>query len=188
MRHFFFLACASILTFSMAAQQNGHAVKANPLGFFASQYQLGYEHALNSNISVQLSAGFIGGTTEGTLTVDSVEVSDATFKKSGFIAIPEVRWYPGGSACEGFYIAALGRFRSATTVDDNGGVLLKRSANGAAVVLGYQRASGGYMVDFFIGPQYKTVASEGDLAEASNFFTSDSPMGVRLGVNLGFGW
>jgi hypothetical protein len=56
------------------------------------------------------------------------------------------------------------------------------------VVLGYQRASGGYMVDFFIGPQYKTVASEGDLAEASNFFTSDSPMGVRLGVNLGFGW
>jgi hypothetical protein len=26
------------------------------------------------------------------------------------------------------------------------------------------------------------------LEEASSFFTSDNPMGVRLGVNVGFGW
>lgn len=188
MKQFLVAACAALFGLTAVAQQNTHAVKANPLGFFASQYQLGYEHALNDNFSVQLSAGFIGGTSEGTLTVDSMEVSSETFKKTGFIAIPEVRWYPGGSACEGFYIAALGRFRSATTVDENDGVVLQRSANGAAVVLGYQRASDGYMLDFFVGPQYKAVTSEGDLAEASNFFTSDNPMGVRLGVNIGFGW
>ena len=188
MKKFMFAACAALMSLTMSAQQNTHAVKTNPLGFFVGQYQFGYEHALNDNFSVQLSAGFIGGTSEGTVSVGDTITSSETFKKTGFIAIPEVRWYPGGSACEGFYIAALGRFRSATTVDETDDVILERSANGAAVVLGYQKATDGYMVDFFIGPQYKSVSSAGTLEEASSLFTSDNPMGVRLGVNIGFGW
>ena len=188
MKKFMFAACAALISLTMSAQQNTQAVKTNPLGFFAGQYQVAYERALNDNFSVQLSAGFIGGTSEGTLVSDSLEVSTETYNKTGFIAIPEVRWYPGGSACEGFYIAALGRFRSATTVNESDDVILERTANGAAVVLGYQRATDGYMVDFFVGPQYKAVTSAGSLEEASSFFTSDNPMGVRVGVNLGFGW
>ena len=176
------------MSLTLSAQQNTQAVKTNPLGFFAGQYQVAYERALNDNFSVQLSAGFIGGTSEGTLVGDSLEITTETYNKTGFIAIPEVRWYPGGSACEGFYIAALGRFRSATTVNESDDVILERTANGAAVVLGYQRATDGYMVDFFVGPQYKVVTSAGTLEEASSFFTSDNPMGVRVGVNLGFGW
>ena len=186
MKKFIFAACAALMSLTMSAQQNTQAVKTNPLGFFAGQYQVAYERALNDNFSVQLSAGFIGGTSEGTLVGDSLEIT--TYNKTGFIAIPEVRWYPGGSACEGFYIAALGRFRSATTVNESDDVILERTANGAAVVLGYQRATDGYMVDFFVGPQYKAVTSAGTLEEASSFFTSDNPMGVRVGVNLGFGW
>ena len=188
MKKFMFAACAALMSLTMSAQQNTQAVKTNTLGFFAGQYQVAYERALNDNFSVQLSAGFIGGTSEGTLVSDSLEVSTETYNKTGFIAIPEVRWYPGGSACEGFYIAALGRFRSATTVNESDDVILERTANGAAVVLGYQRATDGYMVDFFVGPQYKAVTSAGTLEEASSFFTSDNPMGVRVGVNLGFGW
>ena len=188
MKKFMFAACAALMSLTMSAQQNTQAVKTNPLGFFAGQYQVAYERALNDNFSVQLSAGFIGGTSEGTLVSDSLEVSTETYNKTGFIAIPEVRWYPGGSACEGFYIAALGRFRSATTVNESDDIILERTANGAAVVLGYQRATDGYMVDFFVGPQYKAVTSAGTLEEASSFFTSDNPMGVRVGVNLGFGW
>ena len=188
MKKFMFAACAALMSLTMSAQQNTQAVKTNPLGFFAGQYQVAYERALNDNFSVQLSAGFIGGTSEGTLVSDSLEISTETYNKTGFIAIPEVRWYPGGSACEGFYIAALGRFRSATTVNESDDVILERTANGAAVVLGYQRATDGYMVDFFVGPQYKAVTSAGTLEEASSFFTSDNPMGVRVGVNLGFGW
>lgn len=188
MKKFMFAAGAALMSLTMSAQQNTQAVKTNPLGFFAGQYQVAYERALNDNFSVQLSAGFIGGTSEGTLVSDSLEVSTETYNKTGFIAIPEVRWYPGGSACEGFYIAALGRFRSATTVNESDDVILERTANGAAVVLGYQRATDGYMVDFFVGPQYKAVTSAGTLEEASSFFTSDNPMGVRVGVNLGFGW
>lgn len=188
MKKFMFAACAALMSLTLSAQQNTQAVKTNPLGFFAGQYQVAYERALNDNFSVQLSAGFIGGTSEGTLVGDSLEITTETYNKTGFIAIPEVRWYPGGSACEGFYIAALGRFRSATTVNESDDVILERTANGAAVVLGYQRATDGYMVDFFVGPQYKVVTSAGTLEEASSFFTSDNPMGVRVGVNLGFGW
>ena len=188
MKKFMFAACAALMSLTMSAQQNTQAVKTNPLGFFAGQYQVAYERALNDNFSVQLSAGFIGGTSEGTLVGDSLEITTETYNKTGLIAIPEVRWYPGGSACEGFYIAALGRFRSATTVNESDDVILERTANGAAVVLGYQRATDGYMVDFFVGPQYKAVTSAGTLEEASSFFTSDDPMGVRVGVNLGFGW
>ena len=188
MKKFMFAACAALMSLTMSAQQNTQAVKTNPLGFFAGQYQVAYERALNDNFSVQLSAGFIGGTSEGSLVGDSLEITTETYNKTGFIAIPEVRWYPGGSACEGFYIAALGRFRSATTVNESDDVILERTANGAAVVLGYQRATDGYMVDFFVGPQYKAVTSAGTLEEASSFFTSDNPMGVRVGVNLGFGW
>ena len=188
MKKFMFAACAALMSLTMSAQQNTQAVKTNTLGFFAGQYQVAYERALNDNFSVQLSAGFIGGTSEGTLVGDSLEITTETYNKTGFIAIPEVRWYPSGSACEGFYIAALGRFRSATTVNESDDVILERTANGAAVVLGYQRATDGYMVDFFVGPQYKAVTSAGTLEEASSFFTSDNPMGVRVGVNLGFGW
>ena len=188
MKKFMFAACAALMSLTMSAQQNTQAVKTNPLGFFAGQYQVAYERALNDNFSVQLSAGFIGGTSEGTLVGDSLEITTETYNKTGFIAIPEVRWYPGGSACEGFYIAALGRFRSATTVNESDDVILERTANGAAVVLGYQPATDGYMVDSFVGPQYKAVTSAGTLEEASSFFTSDNPMGVRVGVNLGFGW
>ena len=188
MKKFMFAACAALMSLTLSAQQNTQAVKTNPLGFFAGQYQVAYERALNDNFSVQLSAGFIGGTSEGTLVGDSLEITTETYNKTGFIAIPEVRWSPGGSACEGFYIAALGRFRSATTVNESDDVILERTANGAAVVLGYQRATDGYMVDFFVGPQYKAVTSAGTLEEASSFFTSDNPMGVRVGVNLGFGW
>ena len=188
MKKFMFAACAALMSLTMSAQQNTQAVKTNPLGFFVGQYQVAYERALSDNFSVQLSAGFIGGTSEGTLVGDSLEITTETYNKTGFIAIPEVRWYPGGSACEGFYIAALGRFRSATTVNESDDVILERTANGAAVVLGYQRATDGYMVDFFVGPQYKAVTSAGTFEEASSFFTSDNPMGVRVGVNLGFGW
>ena len=100
-----------------------------------------------------------------------------------------MRYYTGGNACEGFYIGVGGRFRSATTVDEDDDLLLERTANGAHLVLGFQQTRGdGFMVDYFIGPQYKTVTSDGDLEEASNFFSNDNPMGIRLGVNVGFGW
>lgn len=36
-----------------SAEQVTHVAKTNPLGLFASQYQLGYEHGLNDNVGVR---------------------------------------------------------------------------------------------------------------------------------------
>ena len=189
MKKFILAACAALVGLTVSAQENTQVIKTNPLGWFATQYQLGYEMAINDNISASVSAGFIGGKSEVTITDLDGNESTSSSTKSGFIAIPEVRYYTGGNACEGFYIGVGGRFRSATTVDEDDDLLLERTANGAHLVLGFQQTRGdGFMVDYFIGPQYKTVTSDGELEEASNFFSNDNSMGIRLGVNVGFGW
>ena len=177
----------SMCAFGVAAhaQQITHAVKANPIGFFAGQYQLGYEHGLTDVISAQLSAGLIAGSGEATRLGNPLETVGTT--RSGFIVIPEIRVYPGGSACEGFYASLVGRYRTAETVDDEGNIRLNRSAFGGAIVLGYQRVTTGYVVDFFIGPQLKKVEAEGDL-DVSGWLNNDNNVDVRLGVNIGFGW
>ena len=56
---FSLLFCAG----SLMAQSNGpaHVIKTNPLGLLLGQYQLGYEHALSDQFSVQMSAGMIVG-------------------------------------------------------------------------------------------------------------------------------
>ena len=169
------------------AQQVTHVVKTNPFGLFASQYQLAYEHGINDNFSVQLSTGFMGGSGEAIDLDDPLSVNMVSTQRTGFIAIPEVRWYPGASACEGFYLALAGRYRTSQTVDADDNVRLDRSAVGGALLLGFQRLSDGYAVDFFLGPQYKTVDSSGDL-DVSGIFNNDDNVGVRLGLNLGFGW
>ena len=72
--------------------------------------------------------------------------------------------------------------------DDN--ERLSRQAAVGSLLLGFQKVGGdGYTVDFFLGPQFKTVTvdASGDL-DVSGFFNNDDNVGVRLGVNIGFGW
>ena len=89
-------AAVAALTWAAAsvtsAQQVTHVAKTNPFGLFASQYQLGYEHGLNDNFSVQLSAGFMGGTGEASDLDDPLSLNTVSTQRTGFIAVPEVRW------------------------------------------------------------------------------------------------
>ena len=80
---------------------------------------------------------------------DPLSLNMVSTQRTGFIAIPEVRWYPGASACEGFYLALAGRYRTSQTLDEDDNVRLDRSAVGGALLLGFQRLSDGYAVDFF---------------------------------------
>lgn len=138
-----------------------HVIKTNVLGYFVGQYQLAYEYAISNNFSAQLSGGFLTGN------------SSATGYKStrtGFILIPEARFYFGGSAPKRMYIAAFGRYRHASNklTDENftpGGtgtqqnLSRKRKVNsvGGGLVLGYQVIVGqGFTFDIFAGPQYKS--------------------------------
>ena len=98
-----------------------------------------------------------------------------------FIAIPEVRWYPGASACEGF--TGAGRPLSHQSNLDEDNVRLDRSAVVARCCSGSSACQMG-MQDF-LGPQYKTVDASGDL-DVSGFFNNDDNVGVRRG-EPGFG-
>ncbi|MCH1587581.1 MAG: DUF3575 domain-containing protein [Flavobacteriales bacterium] len=187
MKHFIFASVLAFLGLGATAQQVTQNIKTNPLGFFAAQYQLAYEYGLNDNLSVQLSAGAIGGSGEA-FSLDPNVTNQISTTRSGFIVIPELRYFPGGSACEGFYISLGGRYRTATTVDSDDNERLSRQAAGGSLLLGFQKVGGdGYTVDFFLGPQFKTVDASGDL-DVSGLFNNDDNVGVRLGVNIGFGW
>ena len=175
---------------SLSAQSDGpgQVVKANPFGFIVGQYQFGYEHALTDQLSVQMSAGIL----TGSISVnDTTSTAILTSSRSGLIVIPEFRFYPGGNSCEGFYIAALARYRNVKQTVD-GDDWYKKNVLGAAAVLGYQWYGDGLMIDMFFGPQFKNVSTElfdeSLLEQDQPLFPDGDGLGVRFGVNVGFGW
>lgn len=196
MQNKIFALIAGLMLYGAAIGQEtleyGHVAKLNPFGLLFSQYQLGYEHAIRPNLSVQLSAGILTGSSELTAT-DSLganEVNIVSSNRSGYILVPEVRWYPKGNACNGVYLALAGRFRSATNTNvDTGDVILERTANGAALLFGYQSQSD-IAWEVFFGPQIKNVNTVSDYDEenASGLFGESDGVGFRFGVNVGVGW
>jgi len=176
-----------LCTTSLSAQSDGpgQVVKTNPFGFFAGQYQFGYEHALSDKISVQMSAGII--TSSGSTFDDNLQTVPT--KRSGFLVIPEFRFYPSGNSCEGFYIGALVRYRTVSWTINDDVDWYNRNVIGGATVLGYQWYGDGMMVDFFLGPQLKKANTEWfdeTIEEEDQLFNSNG--GVRFGMNIGFGW
>jgi hypothetical protein len=171
---------------SLSAQTDGPGIviKTNPFGFFQAQYQLGVELALTETFSVQMAAGMIAGSG---FSIDSISMETFTSEQSGFIVIPEIRFYPGGNSCEGIYIGAVARFKTATwTVlgDD----WYTKNSKGVAAVLGYQWYGDGLIVDLFLGPQFKSESTE----MFDDYLTEVDPRfvgvnGLRFGVNVGFG-
>ena len=190
-----FLIVLFLFATSLSAQSDGpgQVVKANPFGFIVGQYQFGYEHALTDQLSVQMSAGILTGSISVNQTVDGDTTSTAilTSSRLGLIVIPEFRYYPGGNSCEGFYIAALARYRNVKQTVD-GDDWYKKNVLGASAVLGYQWYGDGLMIDMFFGPQFKNVSielfDESLLEQETPLFPEGDGIGVRFGVNVGFGW
>lgn len=229
MKHFFaaiFVTAAGLAS----AQQYTSIIKTNPLGLFAGQYMLGYEHMLNDQMSVQLMGGFISSTGEQNSSLGTFN-NRLERTKTGFIAIPEFRYYVSPDATgapHGLYLAAFARVLSAkwdwNDVRDTGYSYYdaeldmyfegdanvsrddERVAVGGGIVLGYAYyTSGGAMVETFIGPQFKSVSftrtyedfTDVELGDAvfdqkyidvSLGGSENSGMGVRFGVNIGFGF
>lgn len=142
-------------------------IKTNPLGAFIGQYQFAYEHTLSNHFSVQLSLGYIdGGSESGSSSFDDKSYSYSV-ESSGFIAIPEVRYYFKESAPKGWYIAALARYRhkKKDLKDNSNGTDgidqdLSRTktikAIGGGGVVGYQWiTNSGFTIDLFSGLTFK---------------------------------
>lgn len=138
-------------------------LKTNPFGVISGQYQLAYEHTLTNHITLQLSLGYISGSGEsGSSTVDHESYSYSV-ESTGFITIPEIRYYFKDSAPEGWYIAGLARYRhkEKDLKDSSKGSEgihqdLSRTktikAIGGGAVIGYQWVmNNGFILDIFSG-------------------------------------
>ena len=175
------------------AQDGSGVIKTNPMGWFAGQYQFGYEHFLSENASVQLMPGGIFGSVSLTSsTLDStLAFESVTATRGGFIVIPEFRYYLGGEAPDGLYVSGFGRFRSVkTTLDNDASSSQTRSAIGAGFVLGYQyMLANGFCEEIFLGPQFKstTTTSTGEYDDYGFAIDDDSDTGIRFGITIGFG-
>ncbi len=185
---------ALAVTNSSFAQVKDNAIKVNIVGAVIGQYQLAYERALNENMSIQLSAGYISR---------SWDLSPIyTYKTSGFLVIPEFRYYFKESL-QGAYGAAFFRFRTVTSeyddLDETYGdydYTQKGTSIGGGLVLGYQALiSDAVVFDIFLGPQFKTNSYKTTYDDPSideNYYdgftikgVEGDGIGVRFGFNLG---
>lgn len=196
MKHLAFVFLMAIGLQVQGQEQEGTGViKANPFGWFAGQYQFGYEHFLSEKLSVQVMPGLIFSNVSLSKAVaDSsffFESFDAT--RLGVIVVPEVRYYLGDVAPDGLYIAPFGRFRSVTTtVDSDEGSTRKRQSIGGGFVLGYQyQLANGLTGELFLGPQFKssTTTYSGDFEDYEDLSSDDTDgSGIRFGLTIGTGW
>ena len=176
------------------AQDGTGVIKTNPWGWFAGQYQFGYEHFLSEKASVQLLPGAIYST--GTVSINDSIVGffeSYTVTRSGFIVIPEFRYYLSDEAPDGVYIAPFGRFRTVTaTVDEDPQSTRRRQIMGGGFVLGYQhQLASGLTGEVFIGPQFKSINTSftGAYEQYDDLDLGESDgTGIRFGINIGFGF
>ena len=189
------MAVLAMGAFSLQAQeQEGTGVvKSNPFGWFAGQFQFGYEHFLSEKLSVQVMPGLIFSNTTVTQgdSLFLLESFDAT--RLGFIVVPEVRYYLGDVAPDGLYIAPFGRLRTVTTtVDQDDASTRKRTSIGGGFVLGYQyQLANGLTGEVFLGPQFKSSTTEytGDFETYEDLSADDTDdTGIRFGLTIGLGW
>ncbi|MDA8696066.1 DUF3575 domain-containing protein [Flavobacteriales bacterium] len=137
MKHLTFILLMVIGLQVQGQEQEGTGViKTNPFGWFAGQFQFGYEHFLSEKLSVQVMPGLIfSNTTLSDTSLFILDSYDAT--RLGFILAPEVRYYLGDVAPDGLYIAPFGRFRSVkTTVDSDASSTRTRQSIGGGIRIG----------------------------------------------------
>jgi hypothetical protein len=205
------------VTFSVQAQgEHKGTIKTNLFGWFGGQYQLGYEHVLNENMTVQLSVGILDKSCSSySFSSDSMSqyLYEYVQEESGLILIPEFRYYPSPSSTymEGMYFSGFGRLRLSnfdlTDTGDDGPFSDvsredKRTVIGAGFVIGHSYyLANGLNVEIFAGPQFNTVSSSRVYDDANvddeefdlklSNFTSDGfendGLVLRFGVNIGFG-
>lgn len=164
------------------------AVKLNLFGLAVGQFQVGYEHALNENSSVQLSAGFISRTWD-----TGVDGFGAEQKNTGFVIIPEYRIYVT-EGLKGVYGGAFARYRSVSidyTFTGTGGdstTEYSRTAVGGGLLLGYQFiVADKVLLDLFAGPQYKSASTKVESGTDGGFELEGEGdgIGLRFGFNVG---
>ena len=174
----FLLALGLTIGLGAHAQDGVGGIKTNPWGWFAGQYQFGYEHFLGEHASVQLMPGGIYG--EVSLTPNDTAATFASVRatRSGLIVIPEFRYYLGDEAPRGLYIAPFARYRNVTTRINNDQTSPERHGR-----LGQQTRQ------WLDGdPWRSTTSTTGSFDDYGFAIEDESDTGIRFGLNIGYAW
>jgi hypothetical protein len=178
MKKILFLAAIVTIASGLKAQESrSNALKLNPLSLIFSTGNVAYEKAISSSTTAQLGAFYSG-------------VSLGGIKYSGWGVTPEVRFYFGGKAMNGGYVAPFARYQNFTLKDKSTDPVETESFTsiGGGALLGWEKTwHSGFVLDLFAGPSYnsgKFKSSDGnpefDIKGGINGF------GVRTGITLGF--
>lgn len=201
--------CCGIMLLSASSQAQSD-VKVNFLGLLFNQYQFGYEHVLNEEMSVGGWISFSKWDFETTtFDINGNTITEET-TYNGFSLIPNYRFYfsPDDDA-EGFFVEAYMKYlnRKATGLDwsiyneqtftwEN--VEYERKENSLALGLGVGRkwvTDAGFFFETFGGlgktltdnTTYSEQAVEDAAAESDEFFESNIPsIDFRLQLNIGW--
>lgn len=182
-----------------AADTPQNVVKVNPLSLAALAFSPSYERVISENTSVQLGVQYIFSR--------NVPFTGQSLRFSGWSVTPEFRYFPGGKAPTGFYIAPFFRYRKLdvrgdVTVDvpNAGGGSSKRTFDGQLVSNNYSGGvlvggqwvfNGGFALEAFIGPYFSgrsltvkesTTKSDYDVPG----ILTGSPVWIRGGITVGY--
>ena len=165
----------SMIVATHAQNDHANAIKVNPIAAIFATGNFGYERAIASNQSIQLSAFYSG-------------VSLAGIKYAGWGVTPEYRLYFGGRAMNGGYVAPFGRYQSFTLTDKEADTKESFTSIGGGAIIGWEKAwDSGFLLDLFAGPSYNSgtiKSTNGD--PAFNIKGGINGFGVRTGICLGF--
>ena len=176
-----------------------NVVKLNPLSLAALAFSPSYERVISENMSVQLGVQYI--------FKRDVPFTGQELRFGGWSVTPEFRYFPGGKAPTGFYVAPFFRYRKLdvrgdVTVDvpnSSGGStkqtfdgqLISNNYSGGVLVGGQWVFNGGFSLEAFIGPYFsgRSLVVKESTTE-SNYdipgILTGSPVWIRAGFTVGY--
>ena len=176
-----------------------NVVKLNPLSLAALAFSPSYERVISENMSVQLGVQYI--------FKRDVPFTGQELRFGGWSVTPEFRYFPGGKAPTGFYVAPFFRYRKLdvrgdVTVDvpnSSGGStkqtfdgqLVSNNYSGGVLVGGQWVFNGGFSLEAFIGPYFsgRSLVIKESTTE-SNYdipgILTGSPVWIRAGFTVGY--
>jgi len=192
----FSLVIILITSLSVCAQKQ--VVKVNALSLFVGSGSFFYERAITRSSSLQLGLFRNNINSTGSSSING-NTSTNTTECRGFGITPEYRFYLGGEALSGIFIATFLRYQNYSieeeTISFNGTRLRDRgiiNSFGGGLLLGGQWSIGKrFTMDVFAGPRYNERISEaGDIDPLTNavfrFFRVFEGFGLRAGLTFGF--
>lgn len=181
------------------APERQNVAKVNPLSLVVPAFSPSYERVISENMSVQLGVQYIFNR--------NVPFSDQRLRFGGWSVTPEFRYFPGGKAPTGFYVAPFLRYRrldvrgdvTVNVPNSSGGSsqqtfdgqLVSNNYSGGVLVGGQWIFNGGFSLEAFIGPYFsgRSLAVR-ESTTSSNYdipgILTGSPVWIRAGVTVGY--